>query len=332
MASVRCLLGYYLKAGSRETLFTKHRCHRLLNYTAIPYDHDKDPAPLFFSPDVQQLLSELTRADFAKVFRKRKLGRHKLAQPEYKFMTDKELNEAMEKAKRKAAKLLQIPPVVSVRKPVDRVLSRDPALLGLDESRFVFTDITYGIKDRDRLVVVREPDGTLREAEWELRKRVNQIYFPMRGRALKTPKMFDGEYLADVLSRKEYEFILEAACVQFEPDDPEYQRVVSITYQHINDNHAFDLLRSTRHFGALTFFLVWNKCIDNLLQELIGSLHLDEAVKLLRLYSKIHHVEFEGSDQLELLEDFARKYSVRRGALELVIQACRDTAKEKEEV
>ena len=46
----------------------------------------------------------------------------------------------------------------------------------------VFTDISFGVHDRERLVVVREADGTLRQAEWEERDRVNQIYFPKKGR------------------------------------------------------------------------------------------------------------------------------------------------------
>ena len=46
----------------------------------------------------------------------------------------------------------------------------------------MFTDITYGVHDRERFIVVREPDGILRHAQGEERDRLNQIYFPHLGR------------------------------------------------------------------------------------------------------------------------------------------------------
>lgn len=154
-------------------------------------DHTKNPAPFFFNTEIQLLLKTLTRPDLSKIFKKRKLETKKTIFPKYKFMTDKELNEALEETQRKAQVLLQMPPVVPVRRPIDRVLSRDPALQGLETSRLVFTDITFGLKDNDRLIVVREPNGDLREAEWELRDRINQVYFPKARRSITIPKMFE---------------------------------------------------------------------------------------------------------------------------------------------
>jgi small subunit ribosomal protein S22 len=61
----------------------------------------------------------------------------------------------------------------------------------------MFTDITYGIHDRDRVIVVREPDGLLREASGDERDRLNQVYFPKEGRTIKPPPLFDIETLQD---------------------------------------------------------------------------------------------------------------------------------------
>lgn len=44
--------------------------------------------------------------------------------------------------------MLQMPPVVPVRKEIDAVISRDPELTGWDKSKYVFTDITFGKTDR----------------------------------------------------------------------------------------------------------------------------------------------------------------------------------------
>lgn len=54
----------------------------------------------------------------------------------------------MEEAKKKAEELLQMPPVVKEREPITEVLSRDPALTGLANGRYVFTDISFGLSDR----------------------------------------------------------------------------------------------------------------------------------------------------------------------------------------
>ena len=35
------------------------------------------------------------------------------------------------------------------------VIEEDPAIQGFDGARLVFTDITFGVHDRDRLIVVR---------------------------------------------------------------------------------------------------------------------------------------------------------------------------------
>nr|CAI5851636.1 unnamed protein product [Callosobruchus analis] len=305
---------------------------RLLSYSTVEYAEENDPRPSFFNKDIQNLLRTLTRVDLQRVFRTRKLGQGRIHDPEYKFMTDEELQIALKEAQLKANNLLQIPPVVPIRKPISKILSQDPELQGLESSKMIFTDITFGVKDSDRLIVVREPDGTLREAEWEVKNRINQIYFPQMGRAIKTPRMFQGTEFEDVLKRQEYEFILDRACIQFEPNDPDYQRVTSITYQHINDNNGFEKLRSTRHFGALAFFLVWNKSIDNLLLELIETCYGDEACTLVELYSKIHKVNFEKTSELSIVEDYIKKCSNKKGALELALQAYKELLEEKRKV
>lgn len=46
-----------------------------------------------------------------------------------------------------------------------------------------------------RLIVVREPDGKLRHASLNERCRFLQIYFPMEGRKVFAPKMFEEEFL-----------------------------------------------------------------------------------------------------------------------------------------
>lgn len=243
-------------------------------------------------------------------------------------MTDEELQKAMTDAKNRIDNLTQMPPVVAIRKPLERIYSKDPALQGLDTSTFVFTDITFGTRNTERLVIVRDTDGTLRDASFDVRDRMNQLYFPISGRTLKQPKMFEDNYLESLLNRKEYQFLLDRTCIQFEPDSHDYQRVSSITYQCVDKNNDFNLLRSTRHFGPLTFFLIWFKSIDNLLLDVIETNHIEEAIHLIKLYADIHKLDIKGQN-LDLIENYIGKHATKKAPLELVLQSYKEAEEER---
>ncbi|XP_053625137.1 small ribosomal subunit protein mS22 [Plodia interpunctella] len=264
--------------------------NRKLNIVPSLYDGEKDPAPKFFSQNIQVLLKRLTRPDYAKVFRKRTAHEFAvLRAPKYKFLTDEELEAEMENTKKKAERLLQMPPVVKVLQPINDVLSRDPALIGYDTVKYMFTDITFGVPNEKRIIVERDLDGTLRSCDHDVRKRLNQVYFPSDGRKLKEPLMFsDEEKFNSLLDREEYEFVLDRACAQYEPDEHKYQKITSITYQHVDVRTNYDLLRSTRHFGPMTFYLTWHQTMDNLMLELLQSGVVREAVLLTALRQEIH--------------------------------------------
>ena len=87
---------------------------------------------------------------------------------------------------------------MSERTDDKEILSEEPAIVGHDSAKYMFTDITYGVHDRDRLIVSRDPCGTLRQASWNERDRLNQIYFPRKGRRIKAPVLFDLDVLSEV--------------------------------------------------------------------------------------------------------------------------------------
>jgi small subunit ribosomal protein S22 len=124
---------------------------------------------------------------------------------------------------------------------------------------------------QDRLIIVRDLDGTLRYANDQERIKMNNIYFPMEGREFRVPKMFsDPTVLDSVLSRASpedntYEFVLDRACLQFEPDDPQYIAVVEKTYELVDQRMQYDLLKSTRHYGPMAFYLTRTRKMENLL-------------------------------------------------------------------
>lgn len=296
---------------------------------------ERDPAPFFFNEEVQKLLKSMTGRDYQKIFRRRRDGTPANA-PQYKFMTDKQLKEVMELTEQKVERRLQMPPVIKRRSSISKVLSKDPAIQGYDTAKLVITDISFGVENHDRLIAVREPDGTLRHADWDERQRMNQIYFPVKGREVVTPKMFENEYLEDLFTRKEYVYILSRACVQMDPDDPKYQQVCQTTYEAIDKNEDWDLLKSTRHFGTMAFHLAWTKNIANLFLHNIKKENIKDNVSLIHLYQKLHpdinydNLKYE-NDDVKFVEDFAKLEFSKLNIIP-ALQAYKELIKEREEL
>ncbi|KAK9295252.1 hypothetical protein QLX08_010391 [Tetragonisca angustula] len=301
--------------------------------TAPRTTDERDPGSFFFDQHVQKLLKTLTRIDYEKIFATRR-DETPLKIPQFKFMTDEELAKAREEIGKKANRRLQMPPVVKIRPKEPKVLVKEPELQGCERSSLVFTDISFGKSNRNRIIVVREINGTLRHANSNERHRMNQIYFPITGREMHTPQMFCNPYLKDLLDQGEFEFVLDRACLQFEPDDPEYHRITKEVYSYVNKLRKFDALRSTRHFGPLAFQLAWENNIDTLLLELIESENIEEAGQLVRLYHKLQpdaksgQVEIE--NDLQLVKVYVQLDSSDRHMLSGVILKYEKMYKEKQ--
>ncbi|XP_044057208.1 28S ribosomal protein S22, mitochondrial [Siniperca chuatsi] len=286
--------------------------------------------PQFTDPAVQDILTRITGLDLQKVFRPIK---QELKPPTYKLMTDEQLERAVELAKEQAKKLLQMPPVLSERKPINDVLSEDKILDGMDTAKYVFTDITYNIPHRERFIVVREPSGTLRKATWEERDRLIQVYFPKDGRKLTAPLIFKEENLKMVFSQDRHEDVLDLCLVQFEPDSSEYIRVHAATYEDLDKHGKYDLLRSTRHFGGMTWYLLNARRVDGLIVDMLKRELLQDAVSLVSLFHMVHPHSESAQDAAtqqttgtDLLKIYAQKESQRSGYIELALQAYEQTA------
>lgn len=210
-------------------------------------------------------------------------------------MTSKQLEDELRSKFRHAEHLLQMPPVLKVMEEQKKVISTDEALSGFSDSSFVFTDVSFGLKNSDRSVVIRHPDGVLEEAPYNVRKRVYQIYFPMAGRKFRIPQMLEDENLKRLINSEEYEFVLDSLCMQFEPYEPKFHEITSQVYQSINEHQQFDKLRSTRHFGPMAFFFAWHKMIDDLVVDMIRNDYLKNAVELICLMFKLNAIEFDTS-------------------------------------
>lgn len=264
---------------------------------------EKDPGPKFLRRNNRELLQTLTRLDIEKVFQNRPTPLNSFG---YHFLTPAEVKAKLDGSLRQARRLLQMPPIVKEEDDKVEVLSRDPAFQGVEKSKLIIADITFNIKDADRTIMVRQPDGTLETAPPEIRHRINQTYFPMDGRKVIVPKMFEGEHLKRCLDEGKYEFVLNRACIQFEPYDKNYHRVTATTYQHISDHSAFNVLRSTRHFGPMAFYLAWHRAIDNLVIDCIRRDYLRNAVKAICLSYNLNAISYDMA-VLEQLKQFPER-------------------------
>ena len=242
---------------------------------------------IFLKPQVQKDLKAIIGYEEKVIFADQPVD--KLHAPLYVFMTDEELKISRDRVKRRADKILELPPYKAPTEEGEpEVLSRDPEIAEVLTEKIVFTDISAGFSDTNRLIVVRETDGTLRRATREERYRMNQTYYPHPDRFYEKPKMFEPENMNRLLDQQEYKYILERAIVQFEPSDPEYHSVFNSVFTKMDEERSYEKLWGTRYFGSLAFHLTINGTIDNLLEYLLNKDEVDRAVALVNLYYTLH--------------------------------------------
>ncbi|KAJ8410924.1 hypothetical protein AAFF_G00188810 [Aldrovandia affinis] len=289
--------------------------------------------PQFHDEDVQGILRKMTGMDLQKIFRPIK---QELKPPTYKLMTDEQLLEATQRATEVARERLKMPPLLPERQPINDVLAEDKILEGMDTAKCVFTDITFNTPHRERFIVIREPTGTLRKASWEERDRILQIYFPKQGRRLTPPPVFKDENLKVVYQQDRHEDVLDLCLVQFEPDSSDYIRVHRATYEDIEKQGKYDLLRSTRHFGGMVWHLVNCKSIDGLVIDMLQRDLVQDAADVVGLFNMVHPLSSSATEALEqqatgidLVKVYTRTESQRAGYIELALQAYQQTLQER---
>ncbi|KAK3105097.1 hypothetical protein FSP39_017204 [Pinctada imbricata] len=142
-------------------------------------------------------------------------------------------------------------------------------------------------------------------------------------------------YLLQImLNNQKHAYVLERACVQYEPDDERYIELTSKVYEHVNRTQQFDLLRSTRHFGPMAFYLTWHDKIDLLLADMLERNLLLDAEDLVKLYCIVHGKTVPNVQKLDLIKDYLTNHSHKDTMphLELSIQSYEDKNKDGEPV
>lgn len=259
---------------------------------------ETDPSAQFMNKENRELMYSLTAMEIERVFAVRPTP---YTRPTFQFLTAQEVKAKFDGALRTARRLLLMPPIIQIEPDNIKVLAKDPEIQGRHASKMVFIDTSFNVKDRERMIVIRHPNGVLETADQLTRRRMIETYFPFKGRDIIVPKMFIGSHLKRVLDEGKYLFVLNRCLIQFEPYEKDYHRVTSTTYEHINETKSFDCLRSTRHFGPMAFFLAWHKLIDNLVIDCIKRDYLRNAVEAICLMYNLNKIPYDAyiSEQMK---------------------------------
>uniref|UniRef100_K1RHC7 28S ribosomal protein S22, mitochondrial n=1 Tax=Magallana gigas TaxID=29159 RepID=K1RHC7_MAGGI len=188
---------------------------------------DIDPFPLFMEEGVQTILNDITGIDLKKtaLLQPKKLP----LKPVLRAVPDKELKRLQaDSFKKERSKIEQRPPFMRARKEISRELARNPEIAPVMTNNLLFIDTSAFTRseraNKDKVVVVRDTEGTLRTATQEERDRAIQIAFPVRGRTIFPSSFFKPENLHNALQRCRYSYVLDKVCVQYDPDHPEFLR------------------------------------------------------------------------------------------------------------
>lgn len=289
----------------------------------------KDIESLFVNSDVQRLLQSVTGFNLERIFTEHFA---ETTPPKYELLTDQELEEERGAAAARAGEKLQMPPVLRARELREQVLSEDPQISGHNTHNLIFTDITFGLEHTKRAMIVREPEGRLRLANNDERDRALQVYYPRPGRMYNMPTMFKEVEMERILSERRYQYLLDRACLQFEPDDSEYIRVTQRAYEHILEHHEYESLRSSRHFGPMVFYLTLHKKVDGLLVDMLQRDLSENAADTVRLFSIVHPDSKSAdylkaqpqAEALDIVQHFASNDTPHGGEIELALQTYRE--------
>uniref|UniRef100_A0A914EHR4 Uncharacterized protein n=1 Tax=Acrobeloides nanus TaxID=290746 RepID=A0A914EHR4_9BILA len=270
---------------------------------------------IFLKREVQELLKKVTSVDINKVYAHRLKNKGSREQRmHYAMMTDEKLAQVKEKYAKMAEYFLQLIPIKEPLPETFKVITKDEELDGHDESSYVFYDIRDAL-DQDRLVVYREPDGTLRTAKPQELRRLNRAFYPRPNKPVYVPPVFFDPALEYALNLNKHELVMDFACWFFEPDELQFVQLIQEVIDRTVRDNKLENLYGTRHFSTLTFYLTLNKNIEPLFKFFVQKKDTASMANIVRLY-KIMHTDWRtasagkdaDTDDFKLVYDFATQY------------------------
>merc|ERR1712025_491997 len=130
------------------------------------------------------------------------------------------------------------------------------------------------------------------------------LYWPEEGQTYETLRMATDDGLPYALHELRHEFILDYISLQCQPDSPDYHRVTKRVYKDISERGVYNLLKSSRHYGGMIFYYVWNRMTDGIFEFFIQNGQIGDAADLVRLVPIVHSVKYnmDSSDEVLIRE------------------------------
>nr|XP_022343078.1 28S ribosomal protein S22, mitochondrial-like [Crassostrea virginica] len=252
---------------------------------------DIDPFPLFMKDEVQKIMNDITGVDLNRSAEMK--WSKSPSKSTIKVVPDDELQKLQAHAvKKERSKIEQRPPFMKPREEINQELSRDPEIAPVMTQNLLFIDISSYTRpetaNKEKVVVMRDTEGTLRMATQEERDRAIQIAFPARDRRVVKSTFFKPESIQNALQNCRYSYILDKVCVQYDPDHPEFSRISKQIFDHILERGEFDALRGTRHFGSLAFYLALCRQETPLVLDMLKRKLVLDACDYVRLNQVVH--------------------------------------------
>uniref|UniRef100_A0A915PWH7 Uncharacterized protein n=1 Tax=Setaria digitata TaxID=48799 RepID=A0A915PWH7_9BILA len=286
------------------------KCKEMSEAQQAGGSNSTDVERLFTRSDIQSLLKRLTGLNLEKLFRNRPTTQPQRAH--YALMTDETYQRTLKNMKEIGANFLQFVPILEPRCSTPIILAKDPEIEGFDNSKYIFTDLSFGFGIQVRAVVVRETDGTLRSAIPEERDRMSRVYKGHPYRPVYEPPLFKDPYLQMALDRDDHEHVLDWACHYYLPNDPVFIKLCQRIFDRTVDGNKFANLYSTRHFGPFVFYLTLNNKYGPLLNHYAAEKRTEDAANLIRLVKAIFPDEswncrMKEANDLEVLQQYAKE-------------------------
>ncbi len=86
---------------------------------------------------------------------------------------------------------------------------------------------------------------------------------------------------------------MNKACLTFEPNDPDFNRITHRVYEYINETGDYEILHSTRFYGPMVFYLAWFKKMEKIVAFMLEKSKIDECAELVCLYNIVHDIKVD---------------------------------------
>lgn len=237
-------------------------------------------------------LKFLTGFDLNKIFEKK--SNIEFEMPKYKLISIDNLNEIDEDIKMKSSRILSLKQIYTMRSPkLNYTLHKNEEINNHSQSKYVFIDTSKTIQDHnDRIIVVREPNGDLRLAGWNERRRLKFIFYGNDSEQLnKLPYFVSESGIKTMLFYNKHKYVMDYIDNHIEPDSPDFSRISSIIFNDILQNMKLDALYSTRHYVQFIYWAITNNYFDKLLSIYLKNTKytLEEMGGLCYFYAYINN-------------------------------------------